>query len=95
MGKRGSFKDSVNATSPAAELLKKSETAAESKAAPKTETKTARVNLLFRPSLKQNLEKLAQMKRTSFNDLMNTMAAEYVEAHQDEIDKFNEFFGED
>lgn len=92
MAKRGSFKDSVS-SSPAKELL------AQAKEMPsnndKQEVKSVRVNLLFRPTVKRNIEKLAQMKQTSINDLLNVVMAEYIEEHYSEIEKYNSVFGED
>ena len=89
MAKRGSFKESI---SPAKELLAQ---AKETVKDDKPEVKSVRVNLLFRPTVKRNIEKLAQMRQTSINDLCNVVMAEYIEEHYSEIEKYNEVFGED
>lgn len=57
------------------------------------ETKSARVNLLFRPSTKLNAEKLAYLNKTSLNDFINTVLDEYIEAHKDDIARYDSFFG--
>jgi allophanate hydrolase subunit 1 len=91
MTKRGSFKESV-VSSPAGVLLKQSQ---EPTKEIKQETKSVRVNLLFRPTVKRNIEKIAHMRQTSVNDLINMVMAEYIEAHQDEIDEYNRVFGDE
>ena len=58
------------------------------------ETKSKRVNLLLRPSVYRQIEKLAAMQRTSPNDLINTILASYAEQERDTIEKYNEIFGE-
>lgn len=58
------------------------------------ETKSKRVNLLLRPSVYRQIEKLAAMQRTSPNDLINTILASYAEQERDTIAKYNEIFGE-
>lgn len=60
----------------------------------KPETKSVRVNLLFRPTTKQNIEKLAFLHKTSINDLINTVMDQYVEDHSDEIKKYDSFFND-
>lgn len=71
-----------------------SEAAPPPKRKPKGETKTERVNLLFRPSVKEGLEKLAFVNKTSLNDLLNTISEEYISTHAAEIEKYNNFFKE-
>ena len=93
------FKQSVkSAESPAnAFISKPEENAAVTNAEdsePK-ETKTKRVNLLFRPSTKKNIEKLAFVNHTSLNDLISTVMEEYVAAHAADIERYNSFFGEE
>ena len=60
----------------------------------KKEKKTTRVNLLFRPTTKQNIEKLAYLHKTSINDFINTVLDEYIEAHKEDIERYNSFFNE-
>ena len=60
----------------------------------KSEKKSVRINLLFRPSTKRNIEKLAYVNQTSTNDFINTVMDEYIAAHADEIAKYDSFFEE-
>lgn len=60
----------------------------------KLEKKTTRVNLLFRPSTKKNIEKLAYLNKTSTNDFINIILDEYIESHKEDIDRYNAFFNE-
>ena len=60
----------------------------------KLENKSVRINLLFRPSTKRNIEKLAFVNHTSTNDFINTVMDKYIAAHADEIAKYDSFFGE-
>lgn len=76
-----SFKDIEN---PAESLISKAET-------PK-QKKNKRVNLAFRADVKEGIEKLAYMNRTSINNLINEILAEYIETHREEINKYDEIF---
>lgn len=58
------------------------------------ETKTKRLNLLMLPSVCENISKIATMKRTSTNDLINSILQNYIEQNQEIIDKYTEVFGE-
>lgn len=58
------------------------------------ETKSKRLNLLVRPSVYRQIEKLAAMQRTSPNDLINTVLAAYAEQERETIEKYNQIFGE-
>ena len=58
------------------------------------ETKSKRLNLLLRPTLHRDLGKLAQMERTSTNELINRVLTEYAEQNADKIQKYDEIFGE-
>lgn len=60
-----------------------------------TERRSIRINLLFTPSLKKNLEKIAQVKRTSLNDLINKELENVVIAHNDDIKKYDAFYGDE
>ena len=63
--------------------------------APKRETKSVRVNLLFRPTTKRNIEKLAFVNKTSINDFIHIVLEEYIAAHSKDLDKYNQFFTEE
>lgn len=56
------------------------------------ETKSKRLNLLVKPSLHKDIEKIAAMKRTSTNNIINILLERYAEENQDLIDKYNEIF---
>lgn len=59
------------------------------------ETKSKRLNLLILPSVGEDMTKIAAMKRTSVNDLINSLLKGYVESNQDLIKKYNDVFGEE
>lgn len=59
------------------------------------ETKTKRLNLLILPSLFQDLEKVATMKRTSVNNLINLVLKDYVDENIDLISLYREVFGDE
>ena len=58
------------------------------------ETKSVRVNMLFRPTLKKNIEKLATLDRTSLNNLVNDVMEQYVKTRSKDLEKYDEFFKE-
>lgn len=60
----------------------------------KKETKSKRLNLVIRPSLYQDVEKIAYMKKNSPNDQISKCLEEYVESNQDLIDKYDAIFQE-
>lgn len=53
------------------------------------ETKSKRVNLLMYPSLYEDLTKVANIFDTSINDLINTLAREYVEQNEEAIKAYD------
>ncbi|MBR6151476.1 MAG: hypothetical protein IKQ25_09365 [Lachnospiraceae bacterium] len=59
------------------------------------ERRTERLNLLVGPSAKADLHKIAHMKRTSANNLINHMIDKYIEDNQAVIEKYDAIFGED
>lgn len=56
------------------------------------ERKTVRVNLLFKPSVKEAAEKIAYLRKTSLNDFIGTLLEEYIEEHEDDIARYDSFF---
>lgn len=58
----------------------------------KAESKSKRLNLLVYPGVYEDLSKVATMKRTSVNDLINTILKEYTEAEADTITKYDSVF---
>lgn len=61
----------------------------------KRERKSIRVNLLFKPSVKRNIEKLATMQQTSINDLIGVVMEQYIEDNAEMINRYNSTFGEE
>jgi predicted HicB family RNase H-like nuclease len=57
------------------------------------ETKSKRLNLILQPSLFENMSKIAHMRQTSVNDLINTLLREYTEREADTINKYDNIFG--
>lgn len=58
----------------------------------KEETKTKRLNLLMLPSVYEDITKIAAMKRSSVNELINTVLQEYIADNQELITKYDEVF---
>lgn len=58
------------------------------------ETKSKRVNLLMLPSVYTDITKIAAMKRTSVNDLVNTLLQEHIEENKELLEKYDQVFGE-
>lgn len=64
-------------------------------AAKGAERKTRRLNLIMQPSVLEDLAKVAAMRRTSVNDLMNTLARECVARERERIDQYNALLGQE
>lgn len=60
---------------------------------PRAERKTKRLNLLLQPSILEELSKIAYMKQSSVNDLINTVLKEYVEGHGELSAQYRDIFG--
>lgn len=58
------------------------------------ETKSKRLNLLIYPSLLNDLKKIAVMKRTSVNDLINDVLTQYTDKNINLINQYDSFFEE-
>ena len=65
------------------------------KIAIKGDPRSERVAVLMTTTVKENLTKVAMVQRTSVNLIINAAIAEYLEKHQDEIQRYNAFFGEE
>lgn len=91
-----SFKPSAEEvkSNPALSYFTEPEQEAES-TRPIKEIKSRRYNLLIRPSLLKDLKKIATMKRTSVNDLINTTLEAYTGQETAAIEKYNITFTED
>lgn len=59
----------------------------------KQERKSKRLNLLLQPSILDDLTKVAYMRQTSVNDLINTTLKALVKAEASTVDKYNQIFG--
>jgi len=90
------FKPTVQeTTSPASAFISQpAELTATAATEGNEERKSVRINLLFRPSTKRNIEKLAYLKHTSTNDFINTVLDEYIAAHAEDIAKYDSIFSE-
>ena len=55
----------------------------------KKETKSRRMNMLFRPTSYAEFQKLAIIKQTSANDLMNTIVENVIEENADVLEAYD------
>lgn len=62
---------------------------------PGKERKTKRLNLLVRPSIMEDLGKIAVMQRTSVNDLINVVLSDYVREKEDMVQAYAKVFEKD
>ena len=60
-----------------------------------TVPKTERLAIFVTPRTREDLLKIAAVQRTSVNMIVNNAIAEYLEKHGKDIQRFNDFFGED
>lgn len=56
------------------------------------ERKSKRLNLLLVPSVMKDLVKIAHMRRTSVNDLINTVLKDYAETESSAVKRYDDFF---
>ena len=59
------------------------------------EIKSKRLNLLIRPTLYKDIEKIATMERVSTNELINRVLEQYSAEQAELIAKYNETFREE
>ena len=57
--------------------------------------RTERVAVLMSTTIKEKLTKVAMVQRTSVNRLILAAIDKYLEEHQNDIDRYNAFFGEE
>lgn len=57
--------------------------------------RTERIAVLMTPLLKADLVKIAAVRRESVNTIVNNALQEYVANHKDDIQRYNDFFGEE
>ena len=61
----------------------------------KGDPRNERVAVLMTTTVKENLTKVAMVQRTSVNLVINTAISEYLEKHQNDIQRYNAFFREE
>lgn len=59
------------------------------------EIKSKRLTLLLKPSLFENMSKIATIKRTSVNEAINKAVEEYIQRRTDVIEKYNLVFDDE
>lgn len=64
-------------------------------AAQPQELKSRRMNLTLQPSVVEGITKIAFLNRTSANDMINTALKEYIQAHSDQIKKYDTIFSKE
>lgn len=57
--------------------------------------KTERLAIFVTPRTRTDLLKIAAVQRTSLNMIVNNAVAEYIDKHGKDIQRFNDFFGEE
>lgn len=57
--------------------------------------RSERVAVLMTTTMKENLAKVAMIQRTSVNLAIVAAISKYLEEHQNEIQRYNAFFGEE
>ncbi len=57
--------------------------------------KTERVAVLMTPRTKADLTKIAVVHRKSVNKIISEAISEYLDKHGNDIQRYNDFFGED
>lgn len=94
--KRGEFKEiqkdiATKKKSPAMAFISDPEALEAEKA---KKAKTSRMNILLYPETREKLEKIAYVRKTSANNLINEIIEEYAAEHKAEITKYDKFFSE-
>ena len=59
------------------------------------EPRSERIAVLTTQTTRRNLDKVAMVKRTSVNDVINAAIQDYLEKHKSDIQRYNDFFGEE
>lgn len=57
--------------------------------------RSERVVVLMTPKTKKELEKLVLMHKSSLSSTIDNAVANYLETYQDDIQRYNAFFGEE
>lgn len=83
----------ASAPAPASKRVTPARTPQTQAVARKNERKTKRLNLLLRPSVMEDLQKIATMRRTSVNDLINEALQAFAQKNKPLIIQHDEVFG--
>ena len=59
------------------------------------EIRSERIATLITRTMRADLTKVAMVNRTSLNDIVNDALLAYLVNHQEEIERYNAFFGEE
>lgn len=59
------------------------------------EPRSERIAVFVTLKTKNDLTKVAMVKRTSLNNIINDMIANYLEENKNDIQRYNDFFGEE
>ena len=59
------------------------------------ETRSKRAQIVVRPSVYEIMNKIATMRRMSFNGLVNDIFEEYLSENEDLVEKYEKLFGVD
>ena len=94
------MKKDFKATNPALEFITPQETQApqdppRQAAYTAVETKSTRLNLVIKPSTAAAMRKIATMKQTSVNGLINLVLDDYARQEAAAIEQYNGIFGGD
>ena len=57
--------------------------------------RSERTAIFITAKTKEDLSKVAMVQRTSVNQVINVAIAKYLEDHQNDIQRYNAFFGEE
>lgn len=58
------------------------------------EPRDSRIAVLVTSTVRKKLEKVSAVQRTSLNNMINDAIEKYLDEHQTDIQRFNDFFGE-
>lgn len=59
------------------------------------EARSERIAVFLTPKTKENLGKIAMVQRSSMNLVINAAIEKYLEENQNDIQRYNDFFGEE
>ena len=93
MAKKSFKKEIKKIETPASKLLLKAKSKSKHKKKQKNfETKSARLNLLLKPSIKKAIGKLSTIDRVSTNELINRILEKYAKVRSKDVDRYDKFY---